>query len=258
MRIRLLFLLLASVALAACGGQAGQQAADGATEDLSGTVNVFAAASLTEAFEEIEAAFTEAHPGVDITLNFGPSSGLATQITEGAPADVFASANQTQMTVVTDAGLAQGEPRVFAQNFLEIAVEPGNPLGITGLADLARPDVTLVLADEGVPAGDFAREALANAGVEVTPASLEVDVRAVLAKVQLGEADAGIVYVTDVLAAGDEVEGVAIPPERNIAASYPIAPLTSASNPEAAQAFVDFVLSPEGQEILVGHGFQKP
>jgi molybdate transport system substrate-binding protein len=249
--LRCLFL---AMLLAACGGAPSRQAPG----ELSGPLNVFAAASLTEAFEEITVAFEQAHPDVDVVLNFGPSSGLAVQITQGAPADVFASANQTQMRVVADAGFLREEPRLFAQNLLEIAVEPGNPLGIMGLRDLARPDVTLVLAAEDVPAGEFAREALRKAGVRATPASLELDVRAVLSKVEVGEADAGIVYVTDVIASAGKVEGIPIPPDQNVPAAYPIASLSNAPNSQAAGAFVEFVLSPDGQNTLSSHGFNTP
>jgi molybdate transport system substrate-binding protein len=230
--LRCLFL---AMLLAACGGAPSRQAPG----ELSGPLNVFAAASLTEAFEEITVAFEQAHPDVDVVLNFGPSSGLAVQITQGAPADVFASANQTQMRVVADTGFLREEPRLFAQNLLEIAVEPGNPLGIMGLRDLARPDVTLVLAAEDVPAGEFAREALRKAGVRATPASLELDVRAVLSKVEVGE-------------------GIPIPPDQNVPAAYPIASLSNAPNSQAAGAFVEFVLSPDGQNTLSSHGFNTP
>ncbi|MDQ3974378.1 MAG: molybdate ABC transporter substrate-binding protein, partial [Actinomycetota bacterium] len=159
------------------------------------------------------------------------------------------------MQQVAEAGLVAGRPRPFADNRLVIAVEPGNPLGIRGLADLADPQVTVVLAAEEVPAGAYARQALAAAGVRATPSSLETDVRAVLGRVALGEADAGIVYVSDVVAARGRVEAVAIPPEHNVVVSYPIAVLAPAPNPDGAQAFVDFVLSPAGQAVLARFGF---
>ncbi len=240
MRTKLWCALL--VLLAGCGG---------GSAEAGGEVLVFAAASLTEAFGEIEEAFVAANPGATVTFNFAGSQTLATQINEGAPADVFASANQTQMDVVGEAG----EP--FIANVLQIAVEPGNPLGIETLEDLARPDVTLVMAAEEVPAGQYAREALDAAGVTVDPASLEQDVRAVLSRVSLGEADAGIVYASDVASAGDEVSGVEIPDEQNVPATYPIATLPEAPNPEGAEAFVAFVRSEEGQTILAEHGFTR-
>lgn len=263
-----LALLLALLA-AACGtadrtaveapATASAAAADDPGDDapaaVAGEVVVQAAASLTDAFDEVVAAFTEANPEAGVIVNYAGSQSLATQILEGAPADVFASANAAQMQVVADEGLLAGEPRVFATNALAIAVEAGNPFGITGLADLADPSLVLVLADPEVPAGDFAAQALEAAGVAVTPSSLEVDVRSVLSKVELGEADAGIVYTTDLVTAGDAVQGVAIPEEENVLASYPIAALADAPNPGGAAAFVDFVLSPAGQAILREHGF---
>ncbi|MGH8902458.1 MAG: molybdate ABC transporter substrate-binding protein [Egibacteraceae bacterium] len=245
---RQLALLSLAVLVAGCAGPtSGRQ-----------QLIVFAAASLTDAFEQVGDAFMQEHPDVDVTFNFGPSNGLATQIIQGAPADAFASASQKPMDDVAGAELVQGQPRIFVRNLLEIAVEPGNPLGIKTLRDLARSDVTLVLAAPGVPAGDFSRQALDQAGVKVTPASLEVDVRAVLTKVELGEADAGIVYVTDVISADGEVEGVPIPEGQNVQAAYPIATLTGAPNPKAARAFTDLVLSPRGQQILGKYGFAEP
>jgi molybdate transport system substrate-binding protein len=234
--------------LGACGS---------AEREPSDEVLVFAAASLTDAFEEVAAAFGEANPDVTATFNFASSATLAQQIVQGAPADVFASANQAQMDVVADAGLLDGESEPFAGNLLQIAVEPGNPLGIAGLADLARPDLTLVLAAEEAPAGQYAREALDAQGVTVTPASLEADVRAVVSRVALGEADAGIVYATDVIAADGDVEGVEVPEDQNVPATYPIATLAEAPTPDAAAVFVDFVQSGEGQAILRRHGFSE-
>jgi molybdate transport system substrate-binding protein len=261
LRRRTLIALAALALLAgACGGgttaTGGADASD-AAEDLSGDLTVFAASSLTDAFSDLAASFSEQYPDVEGAFNFAGSQTLAGQIAQGAPADVFASADQTQMDVVTDAGLAAGEPEVFISNVLEIAVEPGNPLGITGLEDLAKPDLVVVLAAPEVPAGQYAAEALANAGVDVTPASLEVDVRSVLSKVALGEADAGIVYRSDIVAGGDGVEGVEIPEDQNVPASYPIVTLADAPNPAAA-AFVDYVLSEEGQTTLVEYGFTAP
>lgn len=220
-----------------------------------GEVRVFAAASLTDAFGDIAAAFEEANPATTVTLNLAGSQQLAGQIVEGAPADVFASADTTQMGRVTDAGLVVAEPVVFVKNTLAIAVEPGNPEDVTGLADLARDDLVVVLAAEGVPAGNFARQALDGAGVSVTPASLEIDVRSVLAKVELGEADVGIVYSSDVVAAGDGVAGIAIPDDQNLVASYPVVPLEAAPNPELAAAFVEFLESAGAQRILTQFGF---
>lgn len=256
--------LLWALMLAACGGGGAASPPDTAAPTpgtaatgLSGQLTVFAAASLTDAFEDIAARFQAAHPDVEVAFNFGGSATLATQITESAPADVFASANQTQMDVVEDAGLVERR-RAFAGNRLEIAVEPGNPLAIAGLEDLARSDVTLVLAAEEVPAGQYARQALDAQGITVDPASLETDVRAVLSRVALGEADAGIVYASDIVAADGGVDGVTVPPDHSVAVTYPIAPLTSATNPAAARAFVEEVVSADGRDILAAHGFTAP
>jgi molybdate transport system substrate-binding protein len=219
---------------------------------------VQAAASLTDAFNDLAADFEALNPGAQIILNLAGSQSLATQIIQGAPADVFASANLTQMDRISAEGLVQGSPSVFAANQLTIVVEVGNPLDIRTLADLANPELILVLAAPEVPAGDFAATALEAAGITVTPASLEVDVRSALSKVQLGEADASIVYTTDVRSSGTSVQGVPIPPELNIVAQYPIAVLTGAPNPEGAQAFVDYVASEQGQAMLGQYGFQQP
>lgn len=222
---------------------------------VEGEIVVQAAASLTDAFADVAEAFSADHPDATVVYNFAGSQALATQIVEGAPADVFASANFTQMDVVAENGLVVDEPEVFVNNQLAVAVEAGNPFGISSLADLADPDLVLVLAAPDVPAGSFAAEALEGAGVEVTPASLEVDVRSVLSKVELGEADAGIVYTSDLVTASDAVEGVVIPEAENVVAAYPIAALDEGPNPEGAAAFIDFVLSAEGQAILGECGF---
>ena len=224
---------------------------------LSGRLDVFAAASLTEAFERVADDFTAAHPDVDVVVNPAGSSTLATQITQGAPADVFVSADAAQMAVVEEAGLLAGAPVDVAGNRLSIAVEPGNPLGIEGLADLARPDVTVVLAAEEVPAGNYTEQALAAAGVQLDPASREPSVRAVRARVALGEADAGVVYASDI-AAGDDVEGVTIPADVNVTATYPAAALTTGDAGAAAAAFVDHLRSRAVQDILRAHGFTAP
>lgn len=226
--------------------------------ELSGPLTVFAAASLTDAFEALAADFERAHPAVAVRSNFAGSSTLAAQIAQGAPADVFAPANGAQMAMVDDAGLVDGQAVDFAGNSLEIVVEAGNPLRIATLRDLARDDVTVVLAAEEVPAGEYARAALDAQRIAVRPASLEPDVRAVLTRVGFGEADAGVVYASDVATAGDDVEGVAIPPEQNVSAAYPIAVLADAPNPAAARAFVDLVRSPAGQRRLRAYGFTPP
>ena len=226
-----------------------------ATPALSGTITVLAAASLTETFTTLGAQFEAAHPGTTITLDFGPSSGLASQITAGAPADVFAAASDTSMrTIAADAHA----PTVFAANVMEIAVPPDNPAKIRGLGDLARPDVKVALCQSGVPCGAVAATVLVGAGLKVTPVTWEVDVKAALTKVELGEVDAAIVYVTDVHAAGHRVSGIEIPAGVNAATDYPIATLTAARNPALAQAFVDDVLSAHGKAVLGAAGFRAP
>jgi len=219
---------------------------------------VFAAASLTEAFEEIAATFEDANPGISVRYNFAGSQQLAGALVDGASADVFASADERQMEAVGDAGLLSAPVEVFATNRLAIAVEPGNPLDITGLEDLDDPGLAVVLAAEEVPAGRYADQALSRAGVDVAPVSLENDVRSVLSRVGLGEADAGIVYVTDVEAADGRVEGVEIPEAVNVPARYPIAVPRGARDPETARAFVAAVLGSSGRRVLAEQGFTPP
>ncbi len=254
--------LLATLGLlAGCGSDSTSSstpATTGATPTVTGTVTVFAAASLKDAFTEAAAAFEKANPGAKVTLNFGASSALAQQINEKAPADVFASADQTNMQKVVDAGGIAGSPEVFATNSLEIIVAPGNPEGITGLADLSRSGLIYVTATPEVPIGKYAAQALQKAGVTVSPSSLEADVKAVVTKVTSGEADAAIVYATDVKAAGAKAEGVVIPTELNVVATYPLGVTTEASNPEAAAAWAAFITGDEGQAILASYGFGAP
>jgi molybdate transport system substrate-binding protein len=254
---------LALLLLSACGANRDvDSTAPGSDEDTAGALQgellVQAAASLTEAFAEVEVAFEEANPGVDGILNLGGSSSLREQILGGAPADVFASANTSNMDAVTEAGAVAGDSRVFVENLLHIAVPEGNPAGITGLEDFARDDLLLGLCAEGVPCGDFARQALAKAGVTPAIDTNETDVRALLTKIEVGELDAGVTYVTDVASTVRAVDGVDIPEDLNVVAAYPIAVLADAPNPEAADAFVAFVLSDDGQSILSGYGFVSP
>jgi len=233
-----------------------------ATPTLSGSANVFAAASLTSAFNKIIADFTAAHPGVKLTPNYNGSDTLVAQIKQGAPADVFASADTTNMAKLTSAGLVPTSTvHIFAKNKLQIIVAKGNPKGIKTLADLAKPGVAVVLAAPTVPAGKYAAQAMATAGVTVTAKSLETSVTAVVQKVALGEADAGIVYVTDVAAAvaqHENVDGVDIPTPPNVVATYPIGTVKAAPNPTLATAFEDYVLSPAGQADLASFGFLPP
>lgn len=243
------------------GSQAERDTSGASPEDgLNGDLSIFAGASLTDVFTELGEQFEAEHPGVEVTafFNFGPSSGLATQINEGAPADVFASANTSQIEVVTEAGNAEGEPAIFAQNILQIAVPAGNPAGITGIADFANADLTLAICAPEVPCGVAAESVFAAAGITPSVDSLEEDVRAALTKVELDEVDAALVYVTDVIAAGDAVEGIDFPETEEAVNSYPIVALAAAPNPDAAQAWVDFVLSDVGVAALVEAGFRSP
>ncbi len=243
--------------------------AAGAVSTDTITLNVFAAASLTDAFGEIGENFAAAHPGTEVVFNFAGSNQLATQITEGAPADVFASANKTQMNVVIESGrIITGTPRTFVRNRLVVVTPSDNPAGLTGLQDLTTPGLKLVFAAKEVPVGQYSLDFLDKAeadgslgagykdAVIANVVSYEENVRAVLAKVTLGEADAGIVYTSDVAAnAEGEVAQIEIPDNLNTVASYPIATLSDSPNPELAQQLMDYVLAPEGQQVLVKYGF---
>lgn len=248
-----------SSSAAAAAGRPGPSTAGsstpGSSSALTGDVTVLAAASLTGTFTALAHDFEAAHPGVHVRLSFGGSSGLAAQILAGAPADVFASASTTTMKQVTDGGAAQGEPRVFATNVLEIAVPPGNPGHVQGLRDFADPQRRLALCAPTVPCGDAAAKVFAAAGITPQPDTLEEDVKAVLTKVELGEVDAGMVYRTDVRAAGDKVQGIEVPEASADVNTYPIVVLRDAPNPTAARAFVDLVTSPRGEAVLGQAGF---
>jgi molybdate transport system substrate-binding protein len=235
-----------AVLASACGS------ASDTTAGQARTLRVFAASSLTDAFTQLGGDFTAAHPGVKISFNFAGSNDLVAQLQQGAPAGVLATADTGNMDAVGD---LVGTPQAFAGNKLIIAVEPGDPQHITGLADLARKDLKVVLAAPEVPAGKYAQEALGKAGVTVEPVSLEVSVKGVVTKISLGEADAGIVYVTDVDAAKGKIDGIAIPDDQNVIASFPIATLTGSKYPDDARAFMDFVLSDAGQKVLADNGF---
>ena len=218
---------------------------------------MLAAASLKDSFTAIGTGFEAGNPGTTVTFSFGASSTLAQQITQGAPADVFASASQKNKPQVVDAKAA-GESAAFARNVLEIAVPIDNPAKIANLRDLARPGVKVALCQPQVPCGDLAQQVLAKAQVPMTPATLEADVKATLTKVQLGEVDAGLVYVTDVKAAGDKVTGVPIPADVNLATTYPVAVLSGSKNAALAKAFVQYVLSGAGKAELARAGFEAP
>jgi molybdate transport system substrate-binding protein len=225
------------------------------TPGVAGDITVFAAASLTDAFTEVGEAFTAANPDAKATFSFDASSALVQQITEGAPADVIASADTANMDKLTEAGLNGTEPVIFATNLLTIIVAPGNPEGIAGVADLANSDLITVICAPEVPCGRYADEIFTKAGVTVTPDSLEQNVRGVVTKVTAGEADAGIVYVTDVIAAGDYAAMVEIPADINVLAEYPIATTKDSTNAEAGEAFIDFLTGSDGQVIMAEYGF---
>ncbi|MCW2697963.1 MAG: molybdenum transporter, periplasmic molybdate-binding protein [Modestobacter sp.] len=246
----------AVLALAACGAPADA----GSDGEVTGAVTVFAAASLTDVFSDLGRRLEDDHPGLQVQFNFAGSSALATQLTHGAPADVFAAADTDQMDVVTDSGVGvvSRAPVLFARNQLEIAVPPGNPGGITGLTDLADPERTIALCAPEVPCGAAAEAAFDAAGLTGAPDTLEEDVRAALTKVQLGEVDAALVYRTDVRAAGDAVEGIDFAQAADAVNGYPICVLTDAPNPAGALAFVELVTSDAGREALATAGFTGP
>ena len=253
----MLQLFTLAAALVFVGAACGSDTTNDRTTGL-GDVTVFAAASLTAAFTELGEAFTAENPGADVTFNFAASSELVAQIVEGAPADVFASADASNMAKLTDADLTATVAEVFASNLMEIIVGPGNPAGITGVADLANENLIVVVCAPEVPCGQYAEQVFHAAGVTVTPKSLEENVKAVVSKVSLGEADAGVVYQTDVTAAGDKASGVDIPADINVVAQYPIAVTKEAPNVEGARAFIAFVQSERGQEIIATYGFLAP
>jgi molybdate transport system substrate-binding protein len=257
--------LLAALALAACGAPAAQQLADGNEQRR---LHVFAAASLADAFEAVGAMFEEANPGVEVVFNFAGSQQLAQQISEGAPADIFASANQRQMAAAIAGGrVLGGSEQIFARNRLVVVTPGDNPAGIATLQDLARPGLKLILADRAVPVGRYALDFLAAASalpaytasysptVLANVVSYENDVRSVVAKIALGEGDAGIVYASDVALDGEQLGQIAIPDELNSIAAYPIAPIADGPSPELARRFIAYALAPEGQRVLAEYGF---
>jgi molybdate transport system substrate-binding protein len=246
--------------VAACGtqssGSKSEAGAEGGSSAVAQPITVFAAASLTDAFIRIGADFTAAS-GSPVTFSFGSSATLATQISSGAPADVFAAASPATMKTVVDAGGAAA-PVDFVSNTLQIAVPRGNPAEVTGLADFADDRRTFALCAPQVPCGAAAEQVFAAAGITPKPDTLEQDVKAALAKVVADEVDAALVYRTDVLAAAGDVEGIDFPEAAQAANAYPIAVLTASKASGTAQSFVDHVLSPEGQAVLARAGFAKP
>ncbi|MCP2292695.1 molybdate ABC transporter substrate-binding protein [Nocardia amikacinitolerans] len=248
--------VLAAMSSAACGSDDWSEPAG--SQQISGTVTVFAAASLTETFTELGKRFEAAHPGVQVVYSFGASSALAEQINQGAPADVFASAAPKNMQQVRDKGEVTVEPVTFVRNRLEIAVPKGNPGKITGLADFGKTELKLALCAEQVPCGAAAKTVFEAAGITPQPDTREQDVKAVLTKVTLGEVDAALVYRTDVKAAGDKVEGIDFPESTRAVNDYPVAPLAHAPNAAAAAAFVEFVTSDQAEQVFDSAGFDTP
>lgn len=242
---RLLALLVLLLACGGCGNDAGRR-----------SVTVFAAASLTEPFTELKTALEASKTNITPTFSFAGSGALVAQIEQGAPADVIATADMASMQRLVDAGLVE-TPATFARNKLEILVQPGNPKGITTIADLSRTDIVFVTGDESVPAGKYTAQMFQAAGITVSPKSKEVDVKAAVARVTSGEADATVVYVTDVRAAGSKAQGVPIPDAQNVTATYMIAVVQAAQNEAAARVFVDAVVRDLGQDTLRAHGFLR-
>lgn len=224
---------------------------------IPGDLTVAAAASLTEAFSDAEGVLEDEISGLDLTFSFAGSGALVTQVQEGAPVDVLATADRASIQSLADLGIV-GTPVPFARNQLQILVAPGNPLGITGLADLDAPDVKLVLGSDSVPVGRYAAEALAKAGVTVSPVSEELDVKSLVARVASGEADAAIVYATDVQAVGAKGEGIEIPAEHDVTAEYFVAIVSSTGNIPGAEAYVEDLVSGDTQDALQDRGFLPP
>jgi molybdate transport system substrate-binding protein len=254
-----------SLLAAACGSSSKTKSAAPTTvaptsttvSPLTGSLTVLAAASLTEAFNDAKTKLAASNPGLSVTYSFAGSQALVQQIQNGAPADVFASADQTNMQKLIAAGLV-ATPVTFARNKLEIAVAPGNPKKINGLADLTRSDLKVVLEDPSVPAGNYARQALAKLSLTVHPVSNPLDVKSALQTVTSGEADAVIVYATDVASAAGRAAGVEIPDSQNIIATYPIAVVKASHNQDAAQGFVNSMVKGQGQQALQARGFLAP
>jgi molybdate transport system substrate-binding protein len=239
--------------LAGCGSSP-----DGATGSKETTLTVYAASSLTSTFTELGRQFEASHDGVEVSFGFGGSSDLVAQIEQGAPADVFASADTANMDKAVAAEAVEGDPVDFASNTLEIAVPPDNPAGVKSLQDLAKPATKVVLCAPEVPCGAATERVEKASEVDIKPVSEEQAVTDVLTKVQSGEADAGLVYVTDIKAAGDKVQGVTFPESSAAVNTYPIAPLRDSENADLAKEFVDLVTGSDGQSVLADAGFAKP
>ena len=266
-RFALTAVALAAIAVAGCSSSTSSPASSPTSSSApatssspaaqTGSITVFAAASLKGTFTEIGKQFETAHPGDTVKFSFGASSALAEQINSGAPADVFASAAPKNMDQVVTPGNASN-PQDFAKNTAEVAVPPSNPAKVTSVNDLAKSSVKTALCQPQVPCGVVAAEVFKNAKITVKPVTLQPDVKSVLTQVELGNVDAGVVYVTDVMAAGSKVKGVTIPADVNASTLYPIAALTHSKESSIAQAFVAYVLSPAGEQVLKAAGFEQP
>lgn len=258
-------LLTLGLVASACGSSSATSPSGGASssqttptpDPLTGSLTVFAAASLTEAFSDAKTKLQTAHTGLSITYSFAGSQVLVMQVKSGAPADVVATADMATMQTLVTAGLVD-TPTTFARNKLEIVVASGNPKHVTGLTDLARSDLKVILEDPSVPAGKYGRQALQAQGITANPVSLPLDVKSELIAVEQGNADVGIVYVTDVSSAASAVSGVPIPDSQNVVATYPMAVVKATPNPAAAQAFVDDMVSGTGEQALLARGFLAP
>jgi molybdate transport system substrate-binding protein len=251
---------VAALALAGCSSSSktGTPSGSSSTAGLTGKITVLAASSLTKTFNQLGTEFQTAHPGTTVSFSYGSSATLATQIVQGAPADVFASASPATMKTVTDASDAVGTPATFVKNQLVIATAPGDPKGIKTLADLTKPGIKVVLCVQTAPCGAAAQTALTAGGVKLTPISFQQDVASTLNAVQLGEADAALVYRTDVKGTGGKVDGQEFPESAQAINNYLIAPLAHSSNAALAAAFVEFIESPPAIAELVAAGFQAP
>lgn len=254
--------LVAVLTAAACGASesnstSSRAAGPGGNASGNGALTVFAASSLTEPFTELGTRFEAVHRRARVTFNFGASSALAHQVAGGAPADVVATADEASMETLVAEDLVVA-PKVLARNRLAILVAEGNPKSIDSLDDLARPGLALVLCAPEVPCGVLARKVLSRAGVNAAPKSYEANVKAVVSRVTLGEADAGIVYATDVKAAGGKAEGVEVPQAQNLTTSYLVAAREAGPNRRRAEVFIAFLLSDAGQRVLAEAGFESP
>jgi molybdate transport system substrate-binding protein len=245
----------------ACSGSTSTSATTTGTSPspaAPSAITVFAAASLKSAFNELAAQLEKEHPGTRVNFSFAGSSDLVTQLTQGAPADVFASADEANMTKAVDAGLVKDGPVNFATNVLTIVTPPGNPKGVASFADLAKPGTEVVICAPQVPCGSATEKIEKATGVTLSPVSEESAVTDVLGKIISGQADAGLVYVTDAKGAGDEVAAIPFPESGDAVNTYPIAVLKQSANSATAQMFVDLVSGPQGRQVLAEAGFAAP